>query len=355
MKKPFLVLLLTACLAAGCGTLKKGAGPSPSGNEQETENGRTEQESGRATTRATGTTLKATPLPQTLLSIGPGEYSGITWLGGDRYAVVSDDLKGGGIVFFNIPMDENGVVGTVSMRQAAGTTAATGQARDCEGIAYVPSTGTLYVSAESDQSIREYDLAGRETGRVLRIPNEFSSKNIQPNRGFEALSYDPVTKKFWTLTEAPPSGETLLRLQRFSADGQPDGRYGYRMDAPLHSAENTLAYVHGVPAIAALPDGRLIVLEREVYVPQGSFISKLTLSGTLIRLYLVDPGHDRSEPLRKTLLCSFRTGALDLANYEGMCLGPTLPDGTRTLLLIADSENGSGGLTNEYVKVILLR
>ena len=46
---------------------------------------------------------------------------------------------------------------------------------------------------------------------------------------------------------------------------------------------------------------------------------------------------------------------MDLANFEGMCLGPTLPDGTRTLLLIADSQNGSGGLTQEYVKVILLR
>jgi hypothetical protein len=38
-----------------------------------------------------------------------------------------------------------------------------------------------------------------------------------------------------------------------------------------------------------------------------------------------------------------------------MCLGPTLPDGQRTLVLIADSQKGSGGLTNEYVKVILLR
>jgi hypothetical protein len=38
-----------------------------------------------------------------------------------------------------------------------------------------------------------------------------------------------------------------------------------------------------------------------------------------------------------------------------MCLGPVLPDGRRTLVLIADSQRGSGGLTNEYVKVILFR
>jgi hypothetical protein len=69
----------------------------------------------------------------------------------------------------------------------------------------------------------------------------------------------------------------------------------------------------------------------------------------------VDPAHDSAGILRKSLVCSFRTGATDLADFEGMCLGPTLPDGTRTLLLIADSQKGSGGWTKEYVKVILLR
>ena len=69
----------------------------------------------------------------------------------------------------------------------------------------------------------------------------------------------------------------------------------------------------------------------------------------------MDPVHDTAGLLRKSLLCSFTTGALNLANFEGMCLGPVLPDGRRTLVLIADSQKGSGGLTNEFVKVILFR
>ena len=92
-----------------------------------------------------------------------------------------------------------------------------------------------------------------------------------------------------------------------------------------------------------------------MYVPQGGFWDKLQKSFTSVNLYLVDPVHDAAGILRKSLLCSFRTGALDLANFEGMCLGPTLPDGQRSLVLIADSEKGSGGLTQEYVKVILLQ
>ena len=302
--------------------------------------------------------LTAKPLSQTLLDIGPGEFSGITHISGNRYAVVDDNLKGGGIVFFSIPVSQDGTVGRVVTQQADGTANASGKAQDCEGVAYVPSTGTLFVSSEN-QEIREFDLSGRATGNALRIPKDMGTAHIQANRGFEALTYNDATGLFWTTTESPLKKESflprILRLQSFGKDGEPAGRYFYQTGEPLKSSKGTTAYVFGIPALAALDDGRLLVLEREVYVPNGGFWDKLSDSFTKTDLYLVDPVHDTAGILRKSLLCSFRTGALDLANFEGMCLGPTLSDGTRTLVLIADSENGSGGLTNEYVKVILLR
>ena len=241
---------------------------------------------------------------------------------------------------------------------ADGTVQAGGKARDCEGIAFVPSVGELFVSSEN-QEIRGYDLAGQATGKALRIPKDLGSKNIQSNRGFEALTFNDATGLFWTTTESPLKSDTflprILRLQSFNTEGEPLERYLYQIGEPQKTSAGTQAYVHGVPALAALDDGRLLVLEREVYVPKGGFWDKLSNSFTRIDLYLVDPVHDTAGILRKSLLCSFRTGALDLANFEGMCLGPALPDGARPLLLIADSQRGSGGLTNEYVKVILLR
>ena len=302
--------------------------------------------------------LTAKPLSQTLLDIDAGEYSGITHISGSRYAVVDDNLKGGGILFFSIPIDLDGRIGRVVMQPADGTMNATGKAQDCEGITFVPSKGTLFVSSES-QEIREFDLSGRETGKALRIPKDMGKAHIQSNRGFEALTHNDATGLFWTTTEAPLKKDDflprILRLQSFDIDGKPAGRYFYQTGEPLKTSKGTTAYVFGIPALAALDDGRLLVLEREVYVPNGGFWDKLSDSFTKTDLYLVDPVHDTAGILRKSLLCSFRTGALDLANFEGMCLGPTLSDGTRTLVLIADSENGSGGLTNEYVKVILLR
>ena len=317
----------------------------------------------------TGTVLTPTPpaprisaraLSSTSLSeVEPGEHSGITWLSGNRYAVVDDNKKGGGILHFTIPIDDDGYVGTVSMRPAAETANAKGATRDCEGIAYVPSLGTLYVASEKHQEIREYDLAGRETGKALQVPKDLSASAITHNRGFEALTFNDATGLFWTTTEAPLPKDTflpgILRLQSFTVDGKPAERFFYQTGEPEKSANNAAAYVFGVPTLAALDDGRVLVLEREVYVPNGKLWDKLQKSFTRMDLYIVDPVHDTAGILRKALLCSFRTGAMDLANFEGMCLGPTLPDGRRCLIMIADSQKGAGGLTSEYVKVILLK
>ena len=275
--------------------------------------------------------LRATPQPATLLNIDPGEYSGITWLGGNQFAVVDDNLKGGGILRFSIPIDADGNVGPVLRQVAPGTETAGGKEQDNEGIAFVPSESKLYVSSEKHQEIRSYDLNGNDAGTALAV----------------------------TTTEAPLKNDTflprLLRLQSFDREGKPAGRYFYQTGKPAKTGRNATAYVFGIPALAALDDGRLLVLEREVYVPNGGLWDKLQGSFTDTHIYLVDPVHDTAGLLRKSLLCSFTTSALNLANFEGMCLGPVLPDGRRTLVLIADSQKGSGGLTNEFVKVILLR
>ena len=306
---------------------------------------------------APDTGLRATPLPATLLDIEPGEYSGITWLGGNQYAVVDDNLKGGGILRFAIPIDADGNVGSVLRQVAPGTAAADGKKRDTEGIAFVASENRLYVSSEKNQEIRGYDLNGNDAGVSLKVPKDL--KGIVDNQGFEALTYNESTGLFWTTTEAPLKTDTflpgILRLQSFDREGKPARRYFYQTGEPTQTGQRTVAYVFGVPALTALDDGRLLVLEREVYVPQGSLWEKLQGAFTDIHIYVVDPVNDTAGILRKSLLCTFTTGALNLANFEGMCLGPVLPDGRRTLVLIADSQKGSGGLTNEYVKVILFR
>lgn len=289
-------------------------------------------------------------LQQRRLEIAPGQYSGITHVADDVYAVVHDKARGGGLFFFTLQFLADGSIGSVS---AFETDAGGAEGRDNEDVVFVPETQTLFVSAEVDQSIREYTLDGRETGRSLRIPKAL--KGCAPNAGFEALAYADGT--FWTTTESPLPGETQHRLQSFSLRNLTAGKsWNYQADTPTvgeTEAASAKAYVFGISAITALPDERLIVLEREVYVPGGGFFEMMG-SFTVNSLFLIDPLHDRSKVLQKTLLTRFYTNFLNLANFEGMCLGPTLQDGRQTLLLLADSQDGSQGLTGEYIRVLAL-
>jgi hypothetical protein len=303
---------------------------------------------------------------QKTLSVTSGQYSGITWISGNRYAVVHDKLKGGGITFFTIPISGNGTVGTVTMEKAPGTASATTASKDAEGIAW--DGDHLFVSFEKDQSISEYALEGLPTGRALSIPADMGKAGLtSSNGGFEALSYNAVTGRFWTTTEMPLKKDSFLsrlhRLQSFNDELGPTQRYLYRMDAPAKaSVESGATYVHGISALTALDDGRLVVLEREVYVPprtgNESIWELLSIASNAFantKLYLVDPSGDTAGILRKSLLTSFSTNGFNLANYEGMCLGPTLGDGSRCLVLIPDSQGGMGGLTSEYIRVVTLR
>lgn len=336
---------------------------------------------------------------QIAMNVAYGNYSGITYLGPDyeagkyKFAVVDDKLGGGGIVYFTIPIDDEGIVDGVGITRTVPTaTPETDNSNDNEDIVKVGDY--LWVAAEGDQSIQKY----RATDAVnqsasFTIPADMGISAITSNAGFEALAYNATTGKFWTTTELPLKKDTFLprlhRLQRFDSDGQPDARYLYQMDEPSKSAAEASAaksYVFGIPAMVALDDGRLLVMEREVHVPNVSVSSSITdeqittiKSETFakVKIYVVSPDTDQAGILRKSLLCQFQTGVEDvdmehlsysasLANYEGMCLGPAL-DGKNSLILIADSQGGSPvtvsvygfpmtmNLTKEWIKVILFK
>ncbi len=322
------------------------------------------------------------PFPE---EVPAGQYSGITYLGGTKYAVVHDKLNGGGLVLFDIFLSDDGTVAYVKAEVPQATSVANESGLDNEGVVFVPLAskrlglgssgeifsqdlpeveGVLLISQERDQTISEYTVEGVATGRTVAVPQMFAKDNIVLNNGFEALAYNAVTGLLWTTTERPlkqdqDSGE-LLRLQSFGPSYRAAESFLYMMDnpdVPLQMSSVARAYVHGVSAMTALDDGSLLVLEREVYVPKGGTLAMMLGSFTRSKIYRVNPAKEQesAEPLRKTLFAQFMTSALNIANYEGMCLGPDLPGGWHTLVLIADSQGGQNGLTNEYIKVITFK
>ncbi len=288
--------------------------------------------------------------------IPAANYSGIAPLGGSRYAVVSDKQTEDGFYEMEILQDETtGEVEEVRLIAFHGNG---NSCRDAEGISFMPSSGTIFISAEDDQRIMEYTAQGQLTGRELSVPKALSKANIYGNYGFEALSFCEETGLFWTCTENSLRSDStlssatnpvpaLLRLQTFGTDLEPGHQYIYTTDAP-DIRRKAMKSAIGVPEITALPDGSLLVLERDFIVTpkySGSYVDN--------RIYLFQP-----ESGKKTLQAEWTTKVnltkRNIANYEGMCLGARLKDGRQTILLLSDSQNGYGNAffhMKDYIKV----
>lgn len=308
-------------------------------------------------------------LPQQDLAswgIRAADYSGITALGDGRYAVVSDKGNADGFHIWRITQDpESGAVISVEDEGFLANRVDPDAKRDCEGIAYSPATGSIFICGESDGRILEYSMDGQRTGRELPVPEQF--RQTATNQGLEALSYGGkgARARFWTTTETAlpadgiaagpgnPGGSNLLRLQSFRNDLTPAKQVQYTMDTG-RSADFGSTYVFGVPEICALPDGHLLILEREANIP-SIYIG----ADVKCKLYSVKPRGKK--PVAKKLVAEWTTSVspngLTWANYEGMCLGARLSDGRRTLLLVNDSQGGysKGGFSlKDYIKVIVL-
>lgn len=328
--------------------------------------------------------LKARPLAR--WQVGTANFSGIAPLGGGRFAVVSDKEPQDGFFVFRIDQNsQTGQVDSVSVEGFYGNPQADVDARglsvrDCEGVAFHPQRGTVFIAGEGDQQVLEYRLNGVPTGQGLAVPAQFGPDQIQPNGGFEGLAYSPQTRRFWVATEntlradaMPLSGRTTmqygrLRLLCFDDDLQPVGQYAYRVDSAELSMAGTY-YAHGVSALCALPDGRLVVLERELSVPAGYLGARC-----VCKLYAVSPSEGQAiaadtnlrllpseRYLAKQLLLTLSSRIaflhIDFANYEAVCPGIVLPDGRQTLLLLNDSQASAGKgpfRLRDYIQVVIL-
>lgn len=293
-------------------------------------------------------------------TVPAGNYSGIAWLGGDRYAVVDDKSPTAGFHLMTISTDA--AKGTIKSVRDEGFMTSGQPNRDEEGVCYVPQTNTLFVCGEGDGQIVEYGMDGRLTGRRLAVPSVFDA--AYDGSGFEALTYNAKTHRFWTTTEntIKIDGEkpdisrklpNVLRFQSFDDDLQPAAQYWYMTDTSAvvgTEGKSTL----GVSGMAALDNGNLIVLEREVRQTSNNIGSYVQ-----VKLYVVNPSLQQpGDLLQKQLLTEFRTSInltrRSFANYEGICVGPRLADGRQVLLLVADSQNQYKGVLNDWFKTIVI-
>lgn len=344
-------------------------------------------------------------------TMAAGNYSGIAHLHDDIYALVSD--KSDSALYFNFRIQVNPKTGELEQVENFGFTERTDgtlndgkpwqgleKGFDHEAIVKV-SDSTLVIASEGYCRLKEYPILpiSADTAKVGYQQNLWESRwpssEFYPNYNFESLAFDSVHQYLWTIPEStlrkdgqpatPQNGLTnQLRLMRLDwgkmkedsnkeeyseqVNSKKDSRYmttyAYQMDQPSTHKKADI-YVMGVSELCALPDGQLLVLEREAFIPKikiGAFCK--------CKLYLINPLNSEEFSmkenfssdipfLKKRLLVEWKTGLSlskrSFANYEGMCLGPMLEDGSQVVILLSDSQDQYAGVLKDWFKTIVIR
>ena len=344
-------------------------------------------------------------------TVAAGNYSGIAHLHDDIYAVVSD--KSDSALYFNFRILVNPKTGELEQVENLGFTERTdgtlndgkpwqGQEKgfDHEAIVKV-SDSTLVIASEGCCRLKEYPIlpTSADAAKVGYQQNlwesRWASSDFYPNYNFESLAFDSVRQYLWTIPEstlrkdgqpATPQNGLVNRLRLMRLDwgkmkenrnkeeyseqvsSKKDSRYmtpyAYQMDQPSTHKKADI-YVMGVSELCALPDGQLLVLEREAFIPKikiGAFCK--------CKLYQINPLNSEEFALKekfssdtpflkKKLLTEWKTSLSlskrSFANYEGMCLGPKLEDGSLVVILLSDSQDQYAGVLKDLFKTIVIR
>ncbi|MGE5657408.1 MAG: esterase-like activity of phytase family protein [Actinomycetota bacterium] len=232
-----------------------------------------------------------------------------------------------------------------------------------EGLSLSPRN-SVFVASEGITSqgiapfIREFDLKTGKQRSDLPIPSRYlpdtpdekQQQGVVNNLGFESLTLDPESFspggrdpfRLFTAVESPlvqdrDAEATKVRLLHYViADRSP-----YLVSEHLYTLDpGPWTLLNGLTELVAIgKGGHFLSLERsfglsgykakvfQVAVGGATDTSRIaSLKGPLTNV----------EPVKKKLLLDFSDLGIPLYNLEGMTLGPRLPDGSQSLLLVSD-------------------
>ena len=234
---------------------------------------------------------------------------------------------------------------------------------DPEGIAISPRN-TVFISSEGNPTqdvkpfIAEFELTTGKKLLDLRLPKRYTATEDAPDRGIqENLAFESLTINRVGLPQDPfrifTATESAL-IQDVSLNAEERARVRllhYTIDSvgdPVLLAEHL--YLLEPAPVEVISNG---LTELQALQTEGYFLSlerTLSFTGTGAKIFEVVIGNatdttniaslkgniSQVQPLRKKLLLDLEELGIYLDNLEGMTLGPRLPDGSQSLLLISD-------------------
>ncbi|HIK43415.1 MAG TPA: esterase-like activity of phytase family protein [Leptolyngbyaceae cyanobacterium M65_K2018_010] len=238
---------------------------------------------------------------------------------------------------------------------------------DPEGLALSPRN-TLLISSEGDERVNAPPLLGefdRPSGQVMtsfRIPNRFlpddgesPTQGVRNNLSFESLAVNAApgavgqTEPFRLFVatesallqdyEADPAQPLYCRFLHYLIGTDQStliAEHAYPLDL-----EPAGAVSHGLTELLVLDQGgHFLALERS-YGLRGFAVKlfQLATGGAtdISTVTSLKGGLEGLSPIRKQLVLDFAIAPFTVDNLEGMALGPRLPDGSQSLILISDN------------------
>ena len=258
---------------------------------------------------------------------------------------------------------------------APGVGAPLGHAFDPEGVVVHPLTGHLLISDEYGPSLYEINGAGQVV-RAYEIPASLRPRNAvtgainyasdagntagkRTNRGFEGLAISPDGRFAFAMLQSAMLDEgagdgVYCRIVRFDTrTGRALAQYAYRMEGSSQG--------RGISALVALNESEFLVLERNnrglgvdaTLTPPNKKVFRIDLAGAsdVSDIDLDAPGAaftpvgktlspwlDLAAPASLAHASLAALGGVSPEKWEGLTIGPRLPDGSYLVLAGTDND-----------------
>ncbi|CAN5916639.1 hypothetical protein BH11MYX4_BH11MYX4_24790 [soil metagenome] len=235
---------------------------------------------------------------------------------------------------------------------------------DLEGVVVLPDG--FIVASEKGPRVLEVDRRGR-LRKDIALPEHFVK--ARENKSLESLTMSPDGRYLFTTSEqsltcdGEPTSTAVGSRLRILRIARPSGEYeehAYTTDALPHASGD-----YGVADLAAVSADELLVLERGWTQGSGNTarVYRVSLKDAATSC-LASPSLAADAPtLAKQLvvdLTSLPTTGMPAAkqaqpsalldNFEGMAVGPRLPDGRATIILVSDDN----GRSDQVARILVL-
>ena len=271
----------------------------------------------------------------------------------------------------NQTLDSIGWIKAVTLKNAQGTPYSNWKKEpsasiDPEEMRYNPKTKTLVWSAEGARELdskpsllQNPSLTNCDTKGTLlstyTLPQNLYMQETQTgprsNGTLESISFDAGYKTLFSCLEEPLYQDDtqasltkggLVRLYAFDTKSQKNtAQYAYLLDPVAHAPvpENGFM-VNGVTALQHYKNKELLVVERSYAVGKTACTIKVFWCEYANATNIIEYNSLQTKtflPITKKLILNMDSLGMHIDNVEGLCFGPRLANGKRSLLFVTDN------------------